>query len=73
MARKLETKVPKSKRTKEGMRLFKLRKRNGWTQGELAEQFGVSIDTVVKWEMGTRNMSGPAVKLLEVYEERLKK
>lgn len=72
MARKLETKVPTSQRTKEGFRLFKLRKHQGWTQNEMAVQFGVSIDSVVKWEMGTRNMSGSALKLLEILEKQFK-
>lgn len=69
MAKKLQTNIAKSERSKEGKRLFALRKKHGWTQKELAEKFGVTSDTVVKWEMGTRNMSGPALKLLEILEK----
>lgn len=72
MARKLESKVPKSKRTKTAQRLLALRKKMSWTQKELAREFGVQPVTVEKWEVGEREMSGPALKLLEIFEQNRK-
>jgi transcriptional regulator with XRE-family HTH domain len=72
MARKLERRVPKSKRPKNARRLLDLRKKKGWTQKQLAEAFNVESVTIEKWEMGERNMSGPAEVLLDIFEERFK-
>lgn len=36
----------------------------GWSQQRLAEALGVQRNTVNRWEMGTRAISGMAVKLL---------
>lgn len=49
-----------------------LRETMGWTMGQLARRFGVSPGAVSQWESGTQ-MSGPAIKLLEVYEKKATK
>lgn len=33
-------------------KIILLRKRNGWSQEELAEQLGISRQSVSKWELG---------------------
>ncbi len=42
----------------------KLRERLGLTQAQLAEKLGVNQTTIHRWEMGTRQLRGPAIKLL---------
>ena len=54
-------------------RLKVLRETMGWSQSELARQFGVSPAAVNRWESGDIAMSGTAVKLLEVYERKASK
>ena len=44
----------------------KARQRLGWTQQEMADALGVSLRTIKHWEAGTRNMSKPVLKLLEL-------
>jgi DNA-binding transcriptional regulator YiaG len=43
----------------------RIRKRLGRTQAELAQDLGVSRETVARWETGTRPVPGPAARLLE--------
>lgn len=50
-------------------RLLKLRATLGLTQRQLAVEFRVSPGAVALWEAGARNLSGPATRLLELYEE----
>ena len=45
-----------------------LRQRLGWTQQRLADEMGVSWNTVCRWEMGDRHPSGPALKLLQLLD-----
>jgi putative transcriptional regulator len=47
----------------------KLRNRLGMTQKDFAEQFGVSFQTVQKWEQGTRKPEGAANSFLAVIEK----
>ena len=50
-----------------GERLIKLRKAKKWTQTELAEQCGVSRNSIVNWETGRREPKiGDIQKLAEV-------
>ena len=35
-----------------GDKIIKLRRQNGWSQEELAEQLGISRQSVSKWESG---------------------
>ena len=42
-------------------RIKQLRKDKGWTQGQLAEQLGVTAKAVSKWEVGEAN---PDISLL---------
>jgi len=59
-----------------GENIKKLRKRNGWTQQQLAEMLEVDRTTVVKWEKG-ENMPYKAVsslaELFKASPERLAK
>jgi len=48
MARKLEAKIPKSKRPKNARRLLALREAMGWSQKQLADEFYVTPGAVVK-------------------------
>jgi transcriptional regulator with XRE-family HTH domain len=43
------------------------RKAKGWTQTELAEQVGVSLNTVQNWERGTEPRPKHRAKLAEVF------
>lgn len=52
----------------ERARVLRLRDALGMTQRELADEFGVAPAAVAQWESGQRRMSGPAMKLLELYE-----
>jgi putative transcriptional regulator len=45
-----------------------LRHRLGMTQTDFAEQFGISFQTVQKWEQGTRKPEGAANSFLTVLE-----
>lgn len=59
--------------TKDAKRLRKLREQLGLTQRELAAEFKVSPGTIALWEQEERSIPGPAVKLIELYEEKFKK
>lgn len=41
------------------------------TQREIADMFGVSPGAVAHWEADDRQLSGPVLKLLEIFEKRL--
>jgi len=49
-------------------RLKKLRELSGWSQRDLAKEFRVSPGAVALWENGSRRISGPICKLIEIYE-----
>lgn len=51
-------------------RLKVLRETMGWPMAEVARRFGVTPSAVSKWESGEMSMSGPAMKLLEIFEAR---
>lgn len=51
-------------------RLKALRESMGWSMSELARRFGVSHSAVSQWESGESQMSGPALKLLEMFEKK---
>jgi putative transcriptional regulator len=45
-----------------------LRGRIGFTQGEFAARFGVSVATLRHWERGDRSPQGPALVLLNLID-----
>lgn len=51
-------------------RLRALRESMGWTKAELGRRFGVTHSAVSQWESGESRMSGPALKLLEIFEKK---
>ena len=52
-------------------RLKELRKVLGFSQRDLAKEFRVSPGAVAHWESGKREVPGPVIKLIEIYEENL--
>ena len=54
-------------------RLKVLREAMGWSMSEVARRFGVTPSAVSKWESGEISMSGPALKLLEIFEDKAAK
>lgn len=68
-------KVPKPKVAQPddlAQRLKVLRETMGWSISECARRFGVSRSAVSQWESGA-HLSGPAIKLLEVFEKKATK
>jgi DNA-binding transcriptional regulator YiaG len=61
-----------TKKNKEAERLKKLRKDLGMTVRAFAKEFNVAIGSVSQWENGGRTIPGPMIKLIEIYEERMK-
>lgn len=53
-------------------RLIRIRKILGLSQRELAEEFQVSTGAVGSWEVGQREIPGPVMKLIQIYETELK-
>lgn len=49
-------------------RLHKLREKLGLSQRALAKEFGVTPGAVALWETGARCLSGPVLRLMELYE-----
>ena len=43
-----------------------------WNRSKLAREFGVSHAAISHWENGTNKMRGPALKLLNIFENRIK-
>lgn len=52
-------------------RLQNLRKALGFSQREMAEEFGVVHGAIGLWESGKRKMPGPVLKLIALYEDEL--
>lgn len=52
----------------DGERLRRLREHLGLSQREMAAEFMVTSGAVALWEGGSREMPGPALRLLELYE-----
>src|SRR5687767_8174199 len=52
-------------------RLRRLRDTMGFSQRELAKEFGVAHGAIGLWEAGRRDLPGPVRKLLEIYEQEL--
>ena len=69
MAKKFEVRKD-LKRPKEVKRLMKLRKKLGWSQARLAQEWYVSAGTIGLWETGSRSIPGPVLKLIELYEDK---
>lgn len=60
-------------RQKEGSRLKTLRSEMGLTIRELAKEFNVAFSSISQWENGNHTIPGSVLKLVEIYEEKLKK
>ncbi len=71
MAKKFESKKS-VKRSDLAQRVLRLRKNFGWSQAQLAEEFYVTPATIAHWESDTRDISGTAIKLIEIYENKSK-
>ncbi len=69
MPKKLDLKIPLSKRTRNAKRLLALRRAMNLSQSGLAKHFGVTTGAVMLWEKGDRELQGPALKLLEFFEK----
>lgn len=54
-----------------GKRLKEVRTLMGHSQRQMAKEFGVAPGTISLWEKGERQMPGPALKLLEIFESNL--
>ena len=52
-------------------RLLILRKQMNMTQRTLAQEFRVSPGAIALWESGSRRVSGPITKLIEIYEQNV--
>lgn len=61
-----------SSKAKETARLRALRKELGMTQRELAKEFKVTHVSIGHWERGLRTIPGSVLRLIEIYEEKLK-
>lgn len=60
-------------REQSGSRLIRLREKLGFSQREMAKEFGVTQGAIGLWERGERPITGPIMKLIEIYEGRLAK
>ncbi|MFP5385128.1 MAG: helix-turn-helix domain-containing protein [Bacteriovoracia bacterium] len=69
MAKKFDSKSS-SKKTGNAKRLYEIRKKRGWSQQELAKEFYVTPGAVANWELGQREVPGPVIRLIEIYEEK---
>ena len=49
-------------------RLIRIRKMLGFSQRGLAEEFRVSAGAVGSWEVGDREIPGPVLKLIELFQ-----
>ena len=54
-------------------RLIKLREALGFSQREMAKEFGVTQGAIGLWERSERPITGPILKLMDIYETRLAK
>jgi DNA-binding transcriptional regulator YiaG len=54
-----------------GVRLKKLRTLMGMTVRELGKEFNVGFSSISQWENGEHTIPGSALKLIEIYEQRL--
>jgi DNA-binding transcriptional regulator YiaG len=58
-------------RKKEADRLSKVRAALGLSRAELAKEFKVTPQALGMWERGERTISGPVLKLIEIYETKI--
>ena len=47
-----------------GKAIRRFRQRMGWTQAQLAQEVGVTRNTIARWERDEMGISGAAAKLL---------
>jgi transcriptional regulator with XRE-family HTH domain len=59
---------PESFRKVEAKRLLRLRQKLGFTQRDMAVEFNSTPSAIALWETGDRTISGPVLRLIEVYE-----
>jgi transcriptional regulator with XRE-family HTH domain len=48
----------------DGKTIRRFRQRRGWTQAQLAQEVGVTRNTIARWERDEMGISGAAAKLL---------
>lgn len=51
-----------------GLRVAKIRKSLGFSQGGFSKALGIGLGTIHDWEQGNKTPSGPAMALLRVLE-----
>ena len=61
----------RASRSKEAQRLKRVRHTLGLSQRELADEMRVGPAAIALWESASRTMPGPALRLLELFEEEL--
>ena len=54
----------------DGNQLRALREQLGWTQVQMAEQLGVTANTIARWERDEMAIFEPAAKLVEILADR---
>lgn len=62
----------KNSKGKDVERLKQLREQMGLNIRELAEEFQVTSGAITKWETGANPIPGPVLKLIELYEHKVK-
>ena len=58
-------------RAREARRLKRLRAALGYSQREMADDFGVAHGAIAQWESAKRTVPGPVLKLMYLYEHEL--
>ena len=59
----------RKKKLKDPSDLAKIRHRLGLTQDTFSKLMGISVQTLLNWEQGTREPRGPAMALLRIVEK----
>ena len=62
-----------SAKKKEAERLVRIREALNMTQIELAKEFKVTRQALGLWERGERTIPGPVLKLIEIFENNVRK
>lgn len=65
-------KPKKASGKKDADRIVALRRNLGMTQRKLAAEFYVSPGAIAHWESGLNPIPGPVLKLIELYEKKVR-